>query len=64
MALEIIGEDAMKAGKHDEAIATYSTALLLSPSTENTLLIKWAKTVLICDSVNNALSAAAKVWFA
>lgn len=47
--------------KLDEAIAAYSTALLLSPLTPNAVLIKWARMVLIRGSANDALSTTAEV---
>ncbi|KAH0831382.1 hypothetical protein J3R83DRAFT_14045 [Lanmaoa asiatica] len=58
--LEITGDEALTSGKQNEAAATYSTALLLSPSTPNTLLSKWASTMLISGSANKTLIAAAK----
>ena len=61
--LEIAGDHAFNAGKCDEAVALYSTALLLCPSTPNTLLIKWARMVLIHGSANDALTAATEVCF-
>ncbi|KAH0831376.1 hypothetical protein J3R83DRAFT_14039 [Lanmaoa asiatica] len=61
--LEITGDEALSSGKHDEALTAYSTALLLSSSTPNTLLSKWASTVLMCGSANEALSAATKFVF-
>ncbi|KAH0831375.1 hypothetical protein J3R83DRAFT_14038 [Lanmaoa asiatica] len=59
--LEQTGDEALNSGRHDEAVATYSTALLLSPSTPSTLVIKWASTVLIRGSANEALITATKV---
>ena len=61
--LETIGDDAVNAEKRDEAVGAYSTALLLSPSTSNALLIKWASMMLIRGSANEALTAAAEVYF-
>ena len=59
--LEKIGDEASKIKKHDEAVAAYSTALLLSPSDPDTVLIKWASERLIRDSAHETLVAAAKV---
>ncbi|KAH0829008.1 hypothetical protein J3R83DRAFT_2460, partial [Lanmaoa asiatica] len=58
--LELTADEALSAEKQDEAVAAYSTALLLNPSTPNTLLSKWASTALARGSVNEALCAAAK----
>lgn len=60
--LEIIGDEALSAKKHDEAVAAYSPALALKPSNPNTLLTKWASTVLTRGSANEALNSAVKVW--
>jgi hypothetical protein len=59
--LESIGDEASNNKKHDEAVAAYSTALLLGPSAPDTLLIKWASRMLVRGSAHDALSAAAKV---
>ena len=59
--LEVNGDEALKVEKYDEALAAYSTALSLSPSTLRTLLTKWAKLILVIGSANEALDAAAKV---
>ena len=59
--LEANGDETSKAGKYDEALATYSTGLSLSPSMSRTLLIKWVKLILVRGSANEALDAAAKV---
>lgn len=56
-------DEASSAENHDEAHAAYSAALLLSPSTPNTLLIKWTSIALIRGSVNDALTAATEVFF-
>lgn len=61
--LEIIGDEASNIKKHDEALAAYSTVLSLGPSTPNTALMKWANTVSIHGSVNEALGVAIKVCF-
>ena len=59
-ALEGIGDEASNINAHDEAVATYSTALLLGPSSPNTVLIKWARRMLIRGSAHEVLSTAAK----
>ena len=59
--LERIGDEASNLKKHDAAVAAYSTALLLGPTTPNTVLMKWASRMLIRGSAHEALSAAAKV---
>ena len=56
-------DEASSAKDHDEARTPYSTVLLLSPPTPNTLLIKWASMVLIRGSANDALIAANEVCF-
>ena len=61
--LERAGDEASNAGKQDEAVAAYSTALSLSPLTPNTLLMKWASVMLIRDSADEALRDAVKVYF-
>ena len=55
------GDEASKIEKYDEALAAYSTALSLSPSTLRTLLSKWTRLFLVLGSANEALDAAAKV---
>ena len=57
------GDEASSAENHDEALAAYSTALLLSPSTPKTLLVKWASMMLIRGSANDALTAAVEACF-
>ena len=59
--LERIGDEASNIEKHDEAVAAYSTALLLGPSDPNNVLIKWARRMLVRGSAHEALSAAVKV---
>ena len=59
--LEVNGDEASKVEKYDEALAAYSTALSLCPSMSRTLLIKWARLILVCGSVNEALDSATKV---
>ncbi|KAI9455061.1 hypothetical protein HD554DRAFT_2042888 [Boletus coccyginus] len=65
--LERVGDEASTAGKRDEAVAAYSTALLLGPSTPNAIMMKWATIILENGSPHRALSAATKVcslwWF-
>ncbi|KAH0826747.1 hypothetical protein J3R83DRAFT_5154 [Lanmaoa asiatica] len=58
--LERVGDEASNAKKLDEAVAAYSTAILLSPSNPNTVLTKWASIILIHSTMNKALSAATK----
>ncbi|KAG6370910.1 hypothetical protein JVT61DRAFT_10934 [Boletus reticuloceps] len=62
--LETTGDRRSNAEKHEEALTSYSTALSLTPSNPNTLLLKWASQVLIRGSANEALCAAYKVCFA
>ncbi|KAI9571582.1 hypothetical protein HD554DRAFT_2036527 [Boletus coccyginus] len=59
-ALERIGDDASNAAKRDEAVAAYSTALSLGPSTPNAILTKWGDIILIHGSADEASSAATK----
>ncbi|KAG8217950.1 hypothetical protein J3R82DRAFT_6121 [Butyriboletus roseoflavus] len=59
--LKIIGDEASSAEEEDEAVAAYSAALLLSPSTPNTFLTKWAHKMLTRSSVSEVSSAAAKL---
>ena len=61
MTLERIGDEASNIKKHEEAVAAYSTALLLGPSALNNVLIKWASRMLVRGSAHEALSAAVKV---
>lgn len=63
--LEADGDQASKVKIYDKALAAYSTALSLSlsSSSQSTLLVKWARTVLTCSSVNEALDAATHVCF-
>ncbi|KAF8548148.1 WD40 repeat-like protein [Imleria badia] len=60
MLLERVGDEASNSGKPDEAATAYSTALSLSPSTPNNVLMKWATVMLIRGSSHDALNAAAK----
>ena len=61
--LEANGDEASKVEKYDEALAAFSIALSLidSPSMSCTLLIKWARLILVRGSANEALDAAATV---
>ena len=61
MKLERDGDEASNTEKQDEAVSAYSTALSLSSSTPHTVLVKWANTILVRGSTNEAWSAAAKV---
>ena len=60
-ALDIMGDKALNTENPDDALAAYSTALLLSPSNQNAVLMKWTRTTLISGSASEALLAAAKV---
>ena len=59
--LEVNGDEATKVEKYDEALAAYSTAWSLSPSTPRILLSKWARLILVRGLANEALDVAAKV---
>ena len=61
--LDIYGDKASHAMKHDEAVAAYSTALSLSIQASDTVLNKWARIILIRCSASEALGAAATVCF-
>ena len=60
-ALERAGDEASNAGNRDEAIAAYSTVLLLGPTVPNAILTKWANMILFRSSPDEASSAATKV---
>ncbi|KAI9455059.1 hypothetical protein HD554DRAFT_2331643 [Boletus coccyginus] len=60
MALERVGDEALNAGKCDEAAASYSTALSLGPTTPNAITMKWVNMILRNGSAHEALSAATK----
>ena len=60
-ALERVGDEASHTGKPDEAVVAYSTALSLSSTTPNTVLMKWVSIMLIHGSADEASSAATKV---
>ncbi|KAI9455060.1 hypothetical protein HD554DRAFT_2331645, partial [Boletus coccyginus] len=57
-ALERAGDEASTAGKRDEAVAAYSTALSLGSSTPNAIMMKWVTMMLKNGSAHEALSAA------
>ena len=61
LTLEVNGDEASKVEKYDEALAAYSTAWSLSPSTPRILLSKWARLILVRGLANEALDVAAKV---
>jgi len=61
MALGRSGDEASNAGRRDEAVVAYSTALLLGPTTPNAVLMKWASIMLFRGSAEEALSVATKV---
>ena len=61
--LELIGDKASNVKKYDEALLDYATALSLSSSAPNAILMKWAKLVLTHSTLNDALSTATKVRF-
>ena len=61
LTLETNGDEASKVEKYDEALAAYSTALSLSPSTPRTLLSRWARLILVRGSTNEALDVATEV---
>ena len=61
LTLEANGDEASKIEKYDEALASYSIVLSLGPSSLNTILIKWVRSMLVRCSANEALDAAAKV---
>ncbi|KAF8550639.1 hypothetical protein OG21DRAFT_1487620 [Imleria badia] len=58
--LERVGNEVSNTKKRDEAVATYSTALLLGPSNPKPVLMKWARMMMLGGSAHEALSAAAK----
>jgi len=59
--LERVGDEASNAGKRDEALAAYSTALSLGATIPNTIMIKWANMTLKTGLAHEATSAATKV---
>ena len=61
--LELIGDEASSVEKYDEALIDYVTALSLSSSAPNGVLIKWAKLILTYGTANEALGTATKVCF-
>lgn len=58
--LELIGDETSNV---DEALTAYATALSLGPSAPNALLVKWAKLIIIHDTVDKALGTPHKVCF-
>ncbi|KAF8555338.1 hypothetical protein OG21DRAFT_922733 [Imleria badia] len=58
--LELTGDEASNVEKYEEALTAYATALSLSPSTPNAVLIKWARIILIHGTVNEALGITTK----
>ena len=63
MGLEKIGDDASKAGNRQETLVAYDTALCLGPSTPNTILDKWGRTMLCHSPTGKVLDVAVKVRF-
>ncbi|KAN0082589.1 hypothetical protein V8E55_008384 [Tylopilus felleus] len=60
-ALERLGDDASNVGKRDEALRAYFTALSLTSSTPNTVVLtKWVRMMLIRGSGKDTLSAASE----
>jgi len=60
-ALQRVGDEALDAGKRDEAVAAYRTALSLGPTVPDAVMIKWANMILKRGSADEASSAASKV---
>ncbi|KAF8547586.1 WD40 repeat-like protein [Imleria badia] len=60
VTLERAGDEASNTDKREEAVAAYTTALSLGPSNPNSILIKWARMMLIRGSAHGALSATTK----
>ncbi|KAI9455056.1 hypothetical protein HD554DRAFT_2036671 [Boletus coccyginus] len=60
MARERDGDEASNAGKQDEAVTSYSTALSLGPTTPDAIMMKWASIMLIHGSADEASTVAAK----
>jgi len=61
MALERVGDEASNTRKQEEAVAAYSTALFLDPTTPSAVLTKWASIMLSRGSADGASNAATKV---
>ncbi|KAF8139679.1 hypothetical protein EV363DRAFT_1310308 [Boletus edulis] len=59
--LEYHGDAARHAGRHDEAVAAYSAALSLEPSSQQGLLIKRSKAYVAGDLLDNGLKDANEV---
>ena len=60
-ALESIGDEVSKVENRDEGLRAYSIALSLGPPSQNGLLLKWARLMLLHGSPNETLDAATKV---
>ena len=60
-ALEQIGDEASRTRKDDEALAAYTAALSLCPSSPNALLNRWVRTMLFHGSTNKILDGAREV---
>ena len=61
VALESIGDKALKVENHDKGLRAYSIALSLSPPSPDGLLFKWVRLTLLHGSPNEALEAATEV---
>ena len=61
VALESIGDEALRAENYDEGLRAYSIALSTSPPSPGGLLFKWARLMLLHGSPNEILDAATKV---
>lgn len=59
--LEKLGDDASNTEDHEKTLRAYSTALLLTPPSPSSLLVKWANIMLLHGSPDALLGAAAKV---
>jgi len=59
-ALEKIGDDALSAEKHDEALEAFSTILSFGSGAPESVLAKWTSTMMSHSSVNETLRAAGK----
>ena len=59
--LERVGDEASNTGERDEAVAAYSTVLLLCPTIPNAIMIKCANTMLKHGSPHETSSAATRV---
>ena len=61
VALESIGDEASKVENRDEALRIYAIALSLGHLSQNGLLFKWARLMLLHGSPNETLDAATNV---